>query len=410
MVMSSTKQNPQPGAPTSPAVETDVLQREIDVLRREIAGLRASAQLRAVIEQAKGILVARDGITLDQAFIQLRRMSQEHNVRLVEVAATLVGVAVPLAEELGSALDDRVLRSQLPPAISPSTTWRELQRLPEVKEGLLHALLDTVTSGTSNGEEAARLLFDLLSPLGLSGLALYRTVLDGSLRAIGNVGLEPDAASAWRSIPLSFDIPLSRAVLERRPIFLGDRSMLSAEFPAVNPLTSGFAATAAIPVLDDDHVAGAVALMWDAPREFDEETRRIVTRSVARVASLLIGHASEADLDLEWLHLLLGLHIDPWILLDYITSGDGQIRHLIVQDVSDQFSASDWLGKRFLEIWPETASDGTWDALTSLVETGGRWTAEVGASTEAPWGIPGAQMRAVRLGSRVVIVWRPPGT
>lgn len=77
----------------------------VAAVRREIDGLAASLRLRTVIEQAKGVLAARHGITPDEAFERLRELSQQHNVRLAEVAATLVGVALP--EEVPGPGNDR---------------------------------------------------------------------------------------------------------------------------------------------------------------------------------------------------------------------------------------------------------------------------------------------------------------
>lgn len=396
------------GRPVPSADASSATAETMASLRAEIDGLRASAQLRAVIEQAKGILVEREGINLNEAFAKLRKMSQEHNVRLVEVAATIVGVAVPRLEE-GTVLNSGVLREQLPASAAPSTTWRALQEQQDVREGLLSALLDSVAGSTSEGDRAAQLLFELLSPFEVDGLTLYRTTLDGSLRAIGNVGVEADVASAWRNIPLSFDIPLSRAVLERRALFWPNRSVRTTEFPAVRGVVTKFGATAVIPVFDDGEVTGIVGLMWESDREFDDETRAAITRSVDRVGPLVMRHTAESDPDLDWLQSLMSLHLDPWLLLDTITSADNEVRQLIVQDVSQLLpDGTDWLGRRFLEIWPEAANDGTWDSLISLVRTGGRWTMTVGAACALPWGTPGTRLRAVRVGRRVAMVWRPP--
>lgn len=58
---------------------------------RELAGqLHQALDSRAVIDQAIGILIARAGITADQAFAELSRQSQNTNVKLREVAARLV--------------------------------------------------------------------------------------------------------------------------------------------------------------------------------------------------------------------------------------------------------------------------------------------------------------------------------
>lgn len=51
--------------------------------------LRTALESRAVIEQAKGLFMAR-GLSDTEAFAQLRRLSQNHNIKLREVAALVV--------------------------------------------------------------------------------------------------------------------------------------------------------------------------------------------------------------------------------------------------------------------------------------------------------------------------------
>jgi anti-anti-sigma regulatory factor len=55
--------------------------------------LRRAIGSRDVIGQAKGILMARGGMTADEAFDVLRRTSQDLNVKLVDLARTLAGRA-----------------------------------------------------------------------------------------------------------------------------------------------------------------------------------------------------------------------------------------------------------------------------------------------------------------------------
>ena len=68
--------------------------------------LEAAMRTRPVIEQAKGILTAYRRATPDEAFDELVRASQHHNVRLVEIAQAVVLVA---AGEAGS-VDERPRR------------------------------------------------------------------------------------------------------------------------------------------------------------------------------------------------------------------------------------------------------------------------------------------------------------
>ena len=63
--------------------------------------LRAINERRAVIEQAKGMLMFVYGIDADEAFEALRGQSQNHNVRLVLVAEQVVKDLVKLSRTRG---------------------------------------------------------------------------------------------------------------------------------------------------------------------------------------------------------------------------------------------------------------------------------------------------------------------
>ena len=56
----------------------------------EYHNLQGAFGRRAVIEQAKGILMARNGIDADSAFDLLREHSQHNGNKLVDVAAAIV--------------------------------------------------------------------------------------------------------------------------------------------------------------------------------------------------------------------------------------------------------------------------------------------------------------------------------
>ena len=58
--------------------------------RRLIEDLTKALQSRAVIDQARGVLIARRGISADEAFEELSRESQNTNVKLREVAGRLL--------------------------------------------------------------------------------------------------------------------------------------------------------------------------------------------------------------------------------------------------------------------------------------------------------------------------------
>jgi hypothetical protein len=65
--------------------------RSAELAALERVNLRRAIASRDVIGQAKGILMARQGLDADAAFDLLRRTSQDLNVKLADIAATLVG-------------------------------------------------------------------------------------------------------------------------------------------------------------------------------------------------------------------------------------------------------------------------------------------------------------------------------
>lgn len=61
--------------------------------RAEADQLRRAMDSRALIEQAKGVMTARTGVSAEQAFVQLAARSQTSNRKLYQVAAEVVHAA-----------------------------------------------------------------------------------------------------------------------------------------------------------------------------------------------------------------------------------------------------------------------------------------------------------------------------
>ena len=80
----------------------DMIARTAD----DLAGMRAAMTSRAVIEQAKGILIERHKLTEDQAFTELSRASQNMNIKLRDVADELVRTGA-LPEDRGKPRSDK---------------------------------------------------------------------------------------------------------------------------------------------------------------------------------------------------------------------------------------------------------------------------------------------------------------
>jgi transcriptional regulator with GAF, ATPase, and Fis domain len=60
-----------------------------------VGQLNTALSSRVVIEQSKGVLAQKGGLDMNQAFAALRRYSRDHNERLSDVAAAVVGQTIP---------------------------------------------------------------------------------------------------------------------------------------------------------------------------------------------------------------------------------------------------------------------------------------------------------------------------
>jgi response regulator NasT len=67
--------------------------RHEEVMRRELADARLQLSDRKVVERAKGILMARHGLSEDQAYGRLRKTAMDRGMKLADVAQRIVDVA-----------------------------------------------------------------------------------------------------------------------------------------------------------------------------------------------------------------------------------------------------------------------------------------------------------------------------
>jgi len=69
---------------------------EKDVFNRQVAQLSSALESRVVIEQAKGVIAARSGVDVGEAFLVLRRTARDARESVADVAARIVGGAAPV--------------------------------------------------------------------------------------------------------------------------------------------------------------------------------------------------------------------------------------------------------------------------------------------------------------------------
>ncbi len=74
-----------------PAVEVAISRfKEFEALRKENVGLKDAVEARKIIEKAKGLLMEKEGLNENEAFVRIRNISMDRRKTMREIAEILV--------------------------------------------------------------------------------------------------------------------------------------------------------------------------------------------------------------------------------------------------------------------------------------------------------------------------------
>ncbi|GAA2577886.1 SpoIIE family protein phosphatase [Dactylosporangium fulvum] len=434
---------PAEGGSAEPA---EALAALVAKLRAELTGVRTAMRNRAVIEQAKGVLVERLGITPDQGFDQLVRLSQRTNIKLIEVAAAIVGTTSPdpNAPDVVNLIDDELRqhvarRRERPPAPSPaspapaaSPARRRTSRTPEV-EALQsqHQLLSARIAAARSYDEISEVLGTAPTARPAPSTVLL-TLLDpdGAQRGVGAHGVAGEVRSRWSRIPPDPALPLVVAVRDAETLWLSADDEVTRRFPVIGQLPFNGATILASPLVSGERIIGGILLTWAEALPDGEELRRYVTallEPVARQVDTLIGdeiasawfhvegeESGQAAPAQVWLPTVVDALHDPAALLSPVTE-DGQLVDFRVE-YANGLARQIFAGARvdpdeatLLAAYPALGSATLLPEFARLLQDGQPRRLEGLRADPRTDGVPGPQtlsVHAVRLWDRVFAVWR----
>ncbi|MEV6927714.1 SpoIIE family protein phosphatase [Dactylosporangium sp. NPDC051485] len=417
-------------------------------LRAELTGVRTAMRNRAVIEQAKGVLVERLGITPDQGFDQLVRLSQRTNIKLIEVAAAIVGTTSPdpNAPDVVNLIDDELRlhvarrradarqaggkRPEKPDTV-PSPARRRASRTPEV-EALQsqHQLLGARIAAARSYDEICEVLSTAPTAWPAPSSVLL-TLLDpdGAQRGVGTHGVPGEVRSRWSRIPPDPGLPLVVAVQDVETLWLSGRDS-SGRYPVMGHLPFSGETLLASPLISGERVIGGILLTWADGLPEGEELRRYVgalLEPVARQVDALIGdeiasawfhvageESGQAAPAQVWLPTVVDALHDPGALLSPVYE-DGQLVDFRVEYANGLarriFAAArvDPDEATLLAAYPALGSSTLLPEFALVLQDGQPRRLDGLRADPRTDGVPGPQtlsVHAVRLWDRVFAVWR----
>jgi PAS domain-containing protein len=318
-------------------------------LRTERDGLRRAMRTRAVIEQAKGVLMAQQGIDAEAAFEQLAAMSQHANIRLAELAAALVGRVAPVPGEppvtdaSAPAAPGRPTTRPAEPVPPPAGPVAAAHRDAPVSPAALplprpaaydalqaqHQLLAARVQAASGYDDLVEAVAAARGWPPPSAVVLLLSEPDGALRLVATAGLPAETRSQWTRIPPHVELPLTVAVREMMPVLL-DGPRESARFPLLSQIQPSAGGSASLPLVVDGRAVGVVGLAWPVPVEMTDLVRRYLTaladlcaRAVSRIGRPGRESGPPTD-DHGWLEPFLDALLTPAAVLTPVVV-DGEI-------------------------------------------------------------------------------------
>ncbi len=397
----------------------EALASTVTNLRNERDGLRRAMRTRAIIEQAKGVLVERLGLSPDEAFDHLVELSQKTNIKLVELAASLVGHRAPTPEV------SKTYRAEVVETVKPVSD-DVIARTPELEALQSHHLLvsERIASATTFDELAGSMVFDSPGWPAPHTVTVLLVEADGALRLVGATGLALEERSQWARVPPLAGLSVVTVAHTHTPVVLTDTEAIRRDFPSTSNLPHPVGALVTVPLVSDDVLLGVLRLDWEHGLGITPEAERYLIAlgvpCARRLAALLVGPTSrEPELltqveDIDVLSLALeALHI-PAVMLsavhDHENVVDFRIEH--ANSVALAFAVEKGMrlaGGSLLTLFPHAGSRHLLPALVEVAATGvACHLSNVSLDVDLA-SVPGSstwEMRAVRLWERLLVTWQ----
>jgi PAS domain-containing protein len=409
-------------------------------LEAEVAGLRRAMRTRAIIEQAKGLLAGTLGCTPDEAFDHLVRSSQRENRRVADLAARIMGAAAPPAPEespadagqrVNTPLFDPVtyLRQALSdePAGEPAarardfpmlntardTTVRETAARDTAARARLQAAVAAISSVATLSELADRLLVEGVGWMNADAVMIYSLEPEGALRLLASAGLPAELASDWQRIPSAITVPVREAIAGDEPVWTQAGDQLHQHFIRLG------GSSACLPLRHAGRPFAAVAFLWRTARMYRTDERRYLAAVAANAGRRVHQLSTDTGNDVapgHWLQAALNVIPTPLLLMSPMRDERGVVVDFVIDYANPQAGQpygqdpSELLGARILDVHPELAESGVFDAYRQVLASGASWTRGAEAETILVDGEPSEVhigRSAARLGGGLLVAWQP---
>ncbi|MFG2359540.1 SpoIIE family protein phosphatase [Streptomyces sp. NPDC048521] len=382
--------------------------------RAEMERLRDLAATSAVLERAKGVLMAVTGCTPVAAHEELLQRAKDGNRTLLEQCWLTLGALLPPREQPSGTAPASPMRA---PATVGSWEVAPADTV-DVAAVLGYIGRDLVRVGSP--QELAECLRDHLAPeVRADAVMLYERLPEGGLELIGHAGIDTTLAAQWRYVPPLSGVAAFDALQAGEPRWLEDLPTDRARYLLIGDPPERWLTRAWLPVPAGDTACVALGVLRRNDGPFEPRERKLL-RAVARLCAgrLRAFDAPPERPDEDGIAPTVQAVFDALpgaaILLTPLRTASGEVEDYRIDaataEAVDVFGRTgrDMVGKHILESYPSVAGEPLWHGYLQALETGTPFDGEPFAYQDSSDGVPVTatfSVRAAPLGDALLVTW-----
>ncbi|MFF1301416.1 SpoIIE family protein phosphatase [Streptomyces sp. NPDC058307] len=424
------------------------LARVVARQRAEMDRLRDQIATSAVLERAKGVIMALTGCTPDAAGEDLLQRAKAGNRTLLEECWITLGSLPPLGAATQPRVGDDMPGAPLPAVPGPSGPPSVLPSgppslLPSGPPSVLPSVLPGTavpagrdTSDLDDGftalgrlgkalvhvatpqDLADCLLEELRADVDADAVLLFRSLPAGGLELIGHAGVDAALAGQWARVPPLSGIVALEALRAREPRWLEDFATDRTRHLLIGDPPERWLSRAWLPVPTGEEAEVCVGVLRARSGPFSSQDRQLLRAVVRLCAGWLRSFGARpepgAAAAVAAVQPVLDSLPGSAMLLTPLRGPSGEVADYRIDAATKEAAegagrtGGQLLGLRILECFPSMAEEAVWHGLLRTLTTGEPFEGEPFAYQEVVDGaaeLSTYALRAARLGGALVVTW-----
>nr|WP_234311924.1 SpoIIE family protein phosphatase [Streptomyces griseus] len=373
--------------------------------------LQDLAATSAVLERAKGALMALTGCTPDAAQEDLQQRAKAANRTLLEECwITLGTLAPPLHATVPDPAPGAAEAQSYDVASADPVTDDDSAALGRFAEALAR------TGGT---EDLARCLLEHLAPgTGAEGIMIYSRLPAGGLELVGHAGVDNTLATQWRHVPPLAGIAALDALRTGEERWLEDVEKDREQYLLIGDPPERWKSRAWLPVPPSGTAEIVLGFLRRHEEPFTPRVREHLRAAVRLCAGWLrtvdIRHRPVAEGEADTVQAVFDGLPGAAVLLSPLRTPSGEVEDYRIDaataDTTDAVGRAgrEMVGLRFLECWPTVVGEGLWQGCLRALTTGEPYEGRPFARTHVVGGVSELStyfVRVAKLGDGLIVTW-----